>query len=331
MLKKVKRFFSLCNISHGAISREGAVNKIGAYGKRSGKYLGRREGGDLLVFGHQGGNYERYPKDPNEIDPGTFDISKLMKQSYDDLSLDGIEIDLQIDQQTIVEQGNKDVYVVHNPLEYGLKSDAIKYLRKNSLEKVLTSFIDKKYYKNNKLLYMEIKCDHSERLDSRDEDVIATTIRVIDGLMRKYTPQDAEAISRRLGFASFNYRALERISELTRGKYDLFFIAASNRILGWMASKTIYRHFNYLGKRLKQTLSGSGILTGVWFDPCGINNFGAVFNGINRTRKELFRLAPLKMFVSTYLLDENEYYDRMEKETEKLQHVEGLFFEIKSQ
>ncbi|MBW1912628.1 MAG: hypothetical protein JRI43_05580 [Deltaproteobacteria bacterium] len=324
------RFFSFCKTSYGAISREGAVKKIDSYKKRTGQCLGIGEKEDLLKFGHQAGSYEQYPKDPEKTGTDTLDISKLMKQSFDDYSLDGIEIDIQIDQENRVGEGIKDIYVVHDKLENDLKSYAIEYLKRNTLKKVLRDFIEAKYYENNKHIYIEIKCDDSERLDTCDERVIAGTLDVIDGLVKEYSHEDAEEICDHLAFASFNYRALEKIDKLSKHRYDLFFIAASNRTLGWIATKTIYRHFNYLGKMLKKTLSESNIITGVFFDPCAIDDFGAVFNRINDTRENEFKLEPLKIFISTYLLEEDEYFDRIENEGKNLQNVKGLFFDIKS-
>ena len=323
------KFFSICNTSFGAITRENAAKQIGSYNKRTKKYLGIGENSDLLKIGHQAGSYKRYPKDPEKIGTDTFDISKLMKQSFEDLSLDGIEIDIQIDQENVVHESIKEIYVVHDKLENGLDSYAIGYLKRNTLEKVLRNFIDAKYHENNRHIYIEIKCDDSEQLDTRDETLITGALNIIDKLMKNRSHEEAEEICDHLAFASFNYRALERIGELSKGRYDLFFIAASNRTLGWIASKTIYRQFNYLGKRLKKILSESKMITGVFFDPCSIDDFGSVFNGINNIRENEFSLKPLKIFISTYLLEENEYFDRIEKEGKNLQNVKGLFFDIK--
>ena len=113
------RFFSICDTPYGTISRENAAKKIDSNNKRTRKYLGIGENKNLLKIGHQAGSYKRYPKDPEKIGTDTFDISKLMKQGFDDLSLDGVEIDIQIDQKNVVDQDIKDIYVVHDKLENG--------------------------------------------------------------------------------------------------------------------------------------------------------------------------------------------------------------------
>jgi len=41
-------------------------------------------------------------------------------------------------------------------------------------------------------------------------------------------------------------------------------------------------------------------------------------------------LKPLRIFISTYLLEKNDYFDRIENEGKGLEDVDGLFFEIKS-
>ena len=177
---------------------------------------------------------------------------------------------------------------------------------------------------------IEIKCDDYEKLDMRDKAAITGALHIIDDLVRQSSPEKAKEIREHIGFASFNTMALERIAEVTGGRHDLFFIVASNRALGWIATKTIYPHFNYLGKRLKKVLSRSEYLTGAWFDPCAVKDFSRIFNAINRERQGNPLLQPLKVYISTYLLEEREYFHRLEKDREKVQHVEGLFFEIKS-
>jgi len=321
--------FSLCNKPRGAISRDKVVEKIEYYNRRTKKCLGIVESHRLLKIGHQAGAFERYPKDPEKISIDTADILELMKKSFEDYRLDGIEIDIQIDQKNIVGEGVRDIYVVHNKLEINLAPYAADYLKKNTLRKVIMGFIDAKYHEKDKHIYIEIKCDDSKRLDIRDEAAISGALDVIDEVVKSYSAGEAEAICKHIAFASFNYRALERIDRLCNGKHDLFFIVASNRALGWIATKTIYPHFNYLGKRLKKVLLRSEFLTGVWFDPCAVNDFARIFNGINREREGNLLLKPLKVFVSTYLLKKEEYFDRLESEREKLGNVEGLFFETK--
>ena len=327
---RFSRFFALCKTPYGAISKDNALKNIEYLKEKTKECLNIANGEYLSGIGHQAGNYEQYPKDPKEIGPDTVDISESMKQSFDVYGLDGIEIDIQIDQKNIIEEGIKNVYVVHNKLKNGLKTCAIQYLKRNTLEKVLKYFINTKYFEKNKHIYIEIKCDDSEKLKRRDETVIESALNVIDELLEKNPQEKTEEIYRHISFASFNYRALERIAQLSNSKYSLFLIAASNRFLGWIVSKTFCPHFNYLGRKLKKTLSKSELITGVWFDPCAVNNFREIFNGINQKRESSGELEQLKIFVSTYLLEENDYFDRMKSDGEGLGNVDGLFFEIKS-
>ncbi len=325
------KFSALCKTPYGAISKKNVQEKIESYKERTKRYLNISEGKRLSAIGHQAGNYEQYPKDPGEIGPHKLDISELMKQSFELFGLDAIEIDIQIDQENVINQGIKDVFVVHDKLGNDLETCAVEYLKRNTLENVLKCFIDEKYYKKNKHIYIEIKCDDSKKLEKQDEAVIERALDVIDELLEIYPQERAEEVFKHISFASFNYKALERTAKLSNSRHSLFLIVASNRFLGWIVSKTYWPHFNYLGKKLKKTLSESELITGVWFDPCAVNNFNKVFNGINRKRESRGELKQLKIFVSTYLLGENDYFNRMKDDGEELENVEGLFFEIKSE
>jgi len=327
---KISRFFAPCKNPYGAISKDNALEKIEYLKENTKKCLNIAKGECLSGIGHQAGNYEQYPKDPKEIGLDTINISESMKQSFDAYGLDGIEIDIQIDQKNIIEEGMKDIYVVHNKLKNGLDTCAIEYLKRNTFEKVLKYFIDTKYFEKNKHIYIEIKCDDSERLEKQDEAVIEGALNVIDKLLEKKPQEGVEEICKHISFASFNYRALEKIAKLSNEKYSLYLIAASNRFLGWIASKIFYPQFNYLGRNLKKTLSESKLITGVWFDPCAVNNFGNIFNEINKKRKNSGELKHLKIFISTYLLEKNDYFNKMKSEGEGLENVDGLFFDIKS-
>jgi hypothetical protein len=330
MSRRSAKPFSLCNKPRGALLRDKIVEEIEFYNKRTKKCLGVDESRRLLKIGHQAGDFERYPKNPEKISMDTVDISDLMKKSFEDYGLDGIEIDLQMDHGNVIDKAVKDIYVVHDKLESPLGPYATSYLKRNTLREVLKGFIEAKYHKKNKHIYIEIKCDDSERLDNQDKTAISGTLDVIDEVVKRYPAGEAEAICRHIALASFNYKALDRTDRLCNGQHDLFLIVASNRIIGWLAIKTIYPHFNFFGKRLKKVLSTSEFLKGAWFDPCAVNHFGSIFNGINKEREKNLLLKPLKVFVSTYLLQKEDYFDRLESEREKLRHVEGLFFEIKS-
>jgi hypothetical protein len=326
----ISRFFALCKTPNGAISKDNAIKKIKYLKEKTKEHLNIAKDERLSGIGHQAGNYEQYPKDPKEIGPDTIDISESMKQSFDVYGLDGIEIDIQIDQENIIDQGIKGVYVVHNKPENGLETYAIEYLKRNTLEKVLEYFIDANYFEKNKHIYIEIKCDNSEKLKKQEESVIEGALNVIDKLLQKNPQEFAEKFCNHISFVSFNYNALEKIAISSNGRHSLFLIPASNRFLGWIASKIFCPQFNYLGRKLKKALSESELITGVWFDPCGVNDFGKIFNEINQKRENSGKLKPLKIFVSTYLLEENDYFDRMKTEVEGLENVDGLIFEIKS-
>jgi hypothetical protein len=252
-----------------------------------------------------------------------------MNWCFQDAGMDGIEIDIQADQMRLAEEAIQDIYVVHDKLRAPLRPGVREYLRRNTLEKVIKGFISQGYPAAGKSLYIEIKCDHPVTLDGWDGAVIRGALRKIGQLTSSFPEPERAVIERHIAFASFNYRALERIAELAPGKYDLFLIVASNKCLPWVASKTLYPQYNYLGRRLRQTVVRSRVLTGIWFDPWAMEDFGAVFNRINEERSRDAQGKPLALFVSTYLLEAGEYAHRLGTEKERLHNVKGLIFDIR--
>ena len=209
--------FSLCNKPHGVISSNNILERTEYYDRRTKKCLGLAESHRLLKIGHQAGSFQRYPKDPEKISKDTADISELMKKSFEDYRLDGIEIDIQVDCRSVVDEANRDIYIVHDNLESSPGPYATDYLKRNTLQKVLKVFTDAKYHEKGKYIYIEIKCKNSERLDNRDKEAISGALKVIDDVIRESSAEVAKEIRKHIGFASFNYMALETIDELAIG------------------------------------------------------------------------------------------------------------------
>ncbi len=117
-------------------------------------------------------------------------------------------------------------------------------------------------------------------------------------------------------------------------KFQYNFIAATNRgFLGFLANTIGSREINYLNTDLRERLISHEWLTGIWFDPAGINRIAETFNGINDQRK-----SPLDLYISTYKLKRESYLKRLRKgmatddngKAVKLNNVRGLIFDIQA-
>ena len=312
-------------------------------------------GNRLEVVFHRAGSTQEYAKNVNEHDfkydrssSSGKDVTVLMDRSFNQLEADGIEIDA----QTIYgSQTYKNVYIVHDKIdEKNLSKVSETYLENNTLTKVLGHFIQKKYFDPQKFgplgkyLFIELKIpkkrfhiNHSP-LNSMQKQYIE---QIIDEL--HYTIESAAgnsnrsaAIRRHIGFASFNLYALEYANRYSMKQqqdgYRFHFIAGTNRgLIGYLANVFFSTAINYLDDNLKQRVKSHIWLTGIWFDPAGINRIAKTFNEINSQRK-----PPLSLSISTYNLKRRSFFNKLRKDAArtasdppiKLENVRGLIFDI---
>jgi hypothetical protein len=314
--------------------------------------------GDRLdVIFHRAGSFQEYAKNVNGENfkygsgcGAVKDVTALMDRSFKELAGDGIEIDA----QTVpANNGLPNVYIVHDRIKASdLSAEAQTYLSKNTLAKVLTHFIENKYYnpQNNspagKYLFIELKIskkkwhlNHSP-LNQAQKQYIEQIIKELQETIESATSTLAmgAAVRQQIGFASFNLYALEYANQLALGKnqsgYAYNFIVGTNHgFIGYLASIFGSREINYLDAQLNQRLKKSNSLTGIWFDPAGINRMADTFNGINRQRE-----SPLFLYISTYKLKRESYLKRLKKgvaaddsgQTVRLKNVRGLIFDIQT-
>jgi hypothetical protein len=312
-------------------------------------------GDSLEVVFHRAGSFQEYAKNVNvekfKYGSGCTavkDVTVLMDRSFKELAADGIEIDA----QTVPASSDyPKVYIVHDRIDGGkLSVKAKAYLVKNTLTEVLTHFIRKQYFRphtespSGKYLFIELKIpkqhlhvNHSP-LDPKQKQYIAKIIRELQQTIQSAagTGDMATAVRRHIGFASFNLYALEYANEFAlsnnQSGYAYNFIAGTNRgLLGYLANIFGSREINYLNAELTQRLISHEWLTGIWFDPAGINHMADTFNEINHKRE-----SPLFYYISTYNLKRDSYLKRLCKgiavddngEPIKLKKVRGLIFDI---
>lgn len=314
-------------------------------------------GDSLEVVFHRAGSFQEYAKNVN-VEKFKYgfgctavkDVAVLMDRSFEELGGDGIEIDAQTVPPSM---DYPNVYIVHDRIdESNLSEEAQTYLANNTLAKVLTHFIENEYFKPQKdspagkYLFIELKIskknlhlNHSPL--NRDqkkyiEQIIGELHETIESEVG--TGDMGKAVRRHIGFASFNLYALEYAIEFAlsnnQGGYAYNFIAGTNRgLLGYLAAIFGSREINYLNAELTQRLISHDWLTGIWFDPAGINHLADTFNEINRQR-----VSPLFLYISTYKLKRASYLKRLRKgvavddtgQPVKLKNVRGLIFDIQA-
>ena len=343
-----------CSSKGAILYSSRTVDQIDSYIRETGELVNSSADKLEVVF-HQAGSFQEYAKNVNSQDfnysfcpSSTKDVTDLMDRSFQKLQADGIEIDA----QTIPESRDyENVYIVHDEIDESKLSDMAKaYLTNNSLGKVLTHFIERGYFdpqKNSplgKYLFIELKVpkkrlhlNHSP-LNSKQKKYIEQILTEIQTTIKSASKIKNErvAIRRHIGFASFNLYALEYAhtfsSKQLQDGFSFYFIAGTNRgLIGYLANVFFSNELNYLDTELNKQLISHNWLSGIWFDPAGIDGIAKTFNNINKEREK-----PLSIFISTYKLKREDYYRRLRKDhsgtaaggSVKLNNVRGLFFDI---
>ncbi len=330
------------------------VDKINDYIKETSELVNGGSADKLEVVFHQAGSFQEYAKNINTdrfnyswCPSSTKDVSCLMDRSFKKLQADGIEMDVQTIPGSDI---YKNVYIVHDEIdEADLSKMAKAYLENNSLKQVLSHFIEQKYFRDNpagKHLFLELKIpkkllhvNHSP-LNSKQKKYIEQIIIEMQEAIESAASDrnESAAIRRHIGFASFNLYALEYAHAFSTQKmqdgYSFNFIAGTNRgFLGYVVNVFFSNAINYLDAELKKKLISHNWLTGIWFDPAGIDGIAKTFNSINKEREE-----PLSIYISTYKLRRGDYFRLLRKdmietadgEMIKLENVRGLFFDIQA-
>jgi hypothetical protein len=348
--------FSGCGSKGAILYDQNTINEIDDYISETRKMVDIPVDNPEVVF-HRAGSFQEYAKNLNvkKFNYGfgrkaVKDVSVLMDRSFKDLGAEGIEIDA----QTVPASGDyPTVYIVHDNIDDGnLSQKAKEYLHHNTLKKVLIHFMREQYFKpqkdspSGKYLFIELKIpkrllqlNHSP-LDPKQKQYIEKVLNELQETIDSETNDAAIGVKvrRHIGFASFNLYALEYANRFAlstdQSGYAYNFIAGTNRgLLGYLANVFGSKEINYLNAELTQRLISYDWLTGIWFDPAGINHMADTFNEINRQRE-----SPLFLYISTYKLKRDSYFKRLRKgaavdengQPVNLKHVRGLIFDIQA-
>jgi hypothetical protein len=314
-------------------------------------------GDRLEVVFHRAGSFQEYAKNVNVKEfkydselKSVKDVAVLMDRSFQILGADGIEIDA----RTVPASSSfPNVHIVHDRIdEAKLSQNARSYLTKNTLTKVVAHFIQKQYFEpqhdspSGRYIFIELKIpkeylrlNHSPLNPKQKQTIAQIVIELQQAIESEAGSADmAAAIRRHIGFASFNLNALEFANEIAhrndQSGYAFNFIAGTNRgFIGYLANIFGSREINYLNAELTQRIISNEWLTGIWFDPAGINRMAATFNQINRSRE-----MPLSIYISTYKLQKDRFLKSLRKDIAmddksrqiKLKNVRGLIFDIQA-
>ena len=239
----------------------------------------------LEIVGHQSGVPRLYPQNPDKIRKraGTatpvLPTVETMKIAFESTGLDAIEIDVQV-----VDGGDsvEDVYVMHDrPTAADMTDDVVgPYLSGNRLVTVLEAFAAARYYEQGKKIYLEYKTyPPMGELAETDLGLIDGTMAIVDEVAGACGSQ-AEEFRSHIGFVSFNDRALKRARDLTQAKgHSFHFVAGTNRpicsLLAGLIDETC------LDGDVIERLRSSSWLTGIWFGPGWVPDYGTVFPTID--------------------------------------------------
>ena len=348
--------FSGCGSKGAILYDQNTINEIDDYISETREMVDIPVDNPEVVF-HRAGSFQEYAKNLNvkKFNYGfgrkaVEDVAVLMDRSFKDLGAEGIEIDA----QTVPASSDyPNVYIVHDNIDDGnLSQKAKEYLHHNTLKKVLIHFMLEQYFKpqkdspSGKYLFIELKIpkrllqlNHSP-LDPKQKQYIEKVLNELQETIDSETNDAAMGVKvrRHIGFASFNLYALEYANRFAlstdQSGYAYNFIAGTNRgLLGYLANVFGSKEINYLNAELTQRLILYDWLTGIWFDPAGINHMADTFNEINRQRE-----SPLYLYISTYKLKRDSYFKRLRKgaavdetgQPVNLKHVRGLIFDIQA-
>ena len=338
---------------NGALSRKDFLSKVREIlEKQTGQKPGR-----LLSVGHQLGNFKVYPVFADKVGHKDFDSTREMLYSYTRLRLDGIELDVQLGPEL------KTPYIIHERIiDFYSKINskwekARSFFEKNSLERLLESYLQKKLHQKGKYIFIELKAKHSYKLDEIEEQTIEKTMKTLERVISKRP--DGAAIRKKIAFISFNHMALLNAMNSTacgeeqniacgESGYGYHYIAGSNLPQSYLYSTLLCPEFNSADhlfvkrkkdaahKELWEMLNADARLTGVWLLPNAVINAPKEFSRINANReKSLGPESLLKFYLSTYQVSHKKFLDHLDNSKHRGKYgnyygqIEGLIFDVK--
>jgi hypothetical protein len=238
----------------------------------------------LEIVGHQSGVPRQYPRNPVKIrrQAGTampvLPTVKTMATAFETIGLDAIELDVQV-----VDGGDSDgdVYIMHDrPTAADMMDEVVSaYLAGNRLVTVLEAFAAAHYYEQGKKIYLEFKTHPPiGDLGNADLGLIERTMAIVDEVARACGP-GSEQFRSQIGFVSFNDSALKRASDLAATSHSYHFVAGTSRPICSRLAGLIDE--TCLDRTTVERLRSAEWLTGIWFGPGWVPDYGDLFPTID--------------------------------------------------
>lgn len=272
--------------------------------------------------GHRAGSYQEFAKNLQLGQPlAPRSVVELMDRAFDERGLNAIEIDLRASPFN-----EREVVVVHDAVDGAALDDAgRRYVEENTARAVLRHFLAQGHHERGRRLVFELKAP----LEGLDDEARAAIDRFAAALSEQLAGRpDEEVARRRIDVISFSFEALERLHQALgadAGGHGFMPIITTDRYPEWLVRLASQTPFS---RAVKARLRELPWLTGVYFDPRFVKDFGALFNGINDDR-EANDLTALEMHVSTYSHELDELVARLRAQREPLRNVRGLIYQIR--
>jgi hypothetical protein len=284
-------------------------------------------GAGIIMTGHAAGSYQEYPVEAGKRLKAKKPAAELMiKALSEGTGLDAVEVDVQSDDRGTV-------FILHNRIKKKHGEEA-GLTKEHRLDGFLGAFA-KNFKNKNKSVFIEIKCRQAEELETAEFDLVLRTLETVNGMIRAGSMSAADA-EKSISFISFNLMALETLRALSSSKefgnikYRLYFIAGSNSMIGRIGT-SVCPQINFLNDDAVKRIAHSKWLTGIWFDPSWVDDYGKIFILMNEERK-IAGLPELEYFISTYKSDEakkpSAYKEKFDREAPGFRNIRGLIFDV---
>lgn len=277
----------------------------------------------LEIIGHGVGSYRHYPMRVNENDfpqgnkSKAKNITHLMDAAFSSKYIDAIELD------TLLPSPSHDLcngkhnpqkncsFVMHDEPDWELinkdnKLKSFTYMQNNSVDTALNHFVERGYHTKGKLMYLELKCNSSEKKCTDD------AVRVAEDI-KKFIGNNKLAKNKRnwLTMISFSPKALKAFrceleNTQLHNNVDYALIAGYDEA-GFLGHKKFIAQFKgkvpEFDEKMKDFIITTTWLNRVWFSTSGIDHPGSVFAGID-TKRDVYcegkNCNILKYSVSSY-------------------------------
>lgn len=291
---------------------------------------------ELEVIAHVAGSYREYPmtvdrgflpKDGMVMSQGwgikswfkAKDINDLIDKTFENSEIDSLEIDIQVppSDHPLCTKGKRCAFVVHDLVDWSAvdnKNNAANiYLKRNSLDKILTHFVKEKSYYKNRRLYLELKslftCNAPKRKSKECSDLGKRIAKEISMVLPDLKNIKSDNNKNWLTLTSFSASALEEAHTSLK-------ILGLDEFVDFALIAGVYPNNSFLSfakwvvgqqkgsvpmftKPLRKFAVEKTWLDSIWFSPQGVTNFYSLFHKMNKSREDE-GLGPLKFSVANY-------------------------------